>query len=79
MKPVSANSPQWKGKYYLIGYGWIWVNGWERQGNLVRLSLQDMTDEQARKFCQPRGARQPQQNSQNEPDSSESGQGDIPF
>ena len=54
-KPSSANSPQWKGKYFLEGYGWVWVSGWERRDDVIRLSVQDMSDEHARKFCQQKG------------------------
>jgi hypothetical protein len=79
-KPVSANSPHWKGKYYLLGYGWVWVSGWDRRSGLIRLSLEDMTDDAARKFCQPKGVNsprsEPRQSGEERP---ESGQDDIPF
>jgi len=82
-KPHSAKSPQWKGKYYLVGYGWIWVSGWERRGELIRLSLEDMTDEHARKFCQPRGDSQPHlprsNPTQNGAEPPASGPDEIPF
>lgn len=84
LRPASANSPQWKGKYYLLGYGWVWVSGWERRGDLIRLSLEDMTDDHARKFCQPRGEHSPAPESrpehrQNGANSTDSNSEDIPF
>jgi len=80
-KPASANSPQWKGKYYLVGYGWIWVSCWERRGgDMMRLSLEDMTDEHARKFCQPKGTvNHTPQPRQNGAESGEPGTDEIPF
>ncbi len=56
-KPTSANSPDLKGRIYLVGVGWYWVSAWEKQtrnGELLALRLQEMTDDQATKFCQPK-------------------------
>jgi hypothetical protein len=56
-KPASASSPQFKGKIYLVGVGWYWISGWSKDtsdGPLLRLRAQEMTDEQAAKFCKPR-------------------------
>jgi hypothetical protein len=71
---------------YLVGYGWIWVSGWSREGEepLIKLLAEDMTDEQAKRFCAPkvrRGGRQttpnrPHQNGSKAPDS---GTDKIPF
>lgn len=59
-KPTSANSPDYKGRIYLVGVGWYWVSAWtkrSRQGELLALRLQEMTDEQAGKFCKPKPMR----------------------
>jgi len=56
-KPTGTNSPQWKGKFYLIGYGWIWLSAWERDsrsGPILKLMSQDMSDEHATKYCAPK-------------------------
>lgn len=56
-KPSSATSPEWKGKIYLAGVGWYWVSGWVHEGSrgeYLRLAAQEMTDEQAKKFCVPK-------------------------
>ena len=83
----SASAPDWKGKFYLVGYGWIWLDGWSRQADgkpMIKLLSNDITDEKAAKYCQPRephsaGAeRRPErrQNGQEAPDSNDS---EIPF
>jgi hypothetical protein len=65
-KPTSANSPQWRGKLYLVGVGWYWISAWEKNignGDLLALRGQEMTDEQAAKFCAPkprRGEKRPE-------------------
>lgn len=59
-KPKSASSPDWRGMFYLVGYGWIWLSGWQREGDgepLIKLLAEDMTDEQAGKFCAPKARR----------------------
>lgn len=56
-KITSASSPEFKGKIYLVGVGWYWISGWSKDtkdGPLLRLRAQEMTDEQATKFCKPR-------------------------
>lgn len=56
-KPASASSPEFKGKIYMVGVGWFWLSGWSKDtkdGPLLRLRAQEMTDEQAEKFCKPR-------------------------
>jgi len=56
-KPTSANSPDLKGRVYLVGVGWYWASAWiknTRNGELWALPLQEMTDEQATKFCKPK-------------------------
>ena len=76
----SSRSPHWKGTYYMSGYGWIWVSAWEVREGMFRLSLQDMTDEQARKYCQPKGDyKAPPAPASNGAERPESGQSDIPF
>lgn len=58
--PKSANSPDWRGMFYLVGYGWVWLSGWSRDSNglpLIRLLGEDMTDEQAKRFCAPKAPR----------------------
>jgi hypothetical protein len=53
-KPVSASSPDFKGKIYLAGVGWYWLSGWLKpsgEGEILALRVQEMTDEQAAKFC----------------------------
>jgi len=59
-KPKSASSPDWRGMFYLVGYGWIWLSGWQRDGDgepLIKLLSEDVTDEQAGKFCAPKARR----------------------
>jgi hypothetical protein len=56
-KPASASSPQFKGKLYIVGVGWFWISGWSKDtsdGPRLRLRAQEMSDEQATKFCKPR-------------------------
>jgi hypothetical protein len=57
-KPTSANSPDFKGRIYLTGVGWYWISAWTKQtrnGELLAIRAQEMTDEQAEKFCKPKG------------------------
>jgi hypothetical protein len=59
-KPTSASSPHWRGKIYLKGIGWYWISGWNQGGEgngFIALRAQEMTDEQARKFCAPKEAK----------------------
>lgn len=84
----SATSPDWRGMFYLVGYGWIWLSGWDHDSDgepLIRLLSQDMTDEKAQRFCTPkerRGGKTParrqahQQNGKNPPPSDDP---EIPF
>lgn len=56
-KPTSANSPDYKGRIYLAGIGWYWLSGWLKEaqfGEYLRLDVQEMTDEQATKYCKPK-------------------------
>jgi hypothetical protein len=56
-KPTSTSSPQWRGTLYIPGIGWYWVSAWEHGSKadpLLALRVQEMTDEQATKFCQPK-------------------------
>ena len=84
----SASAPDWKGKFYLVGYGWIWLDGWSRQadgGPMIKLLGSDITDEKAAKYCAPKDQRAaaeaerrppPRQNGQDTPEADDSG---IPF
>jgi hypothetical protein len=59
LKPTSARSPHWRGKVYIVGVGWYWFSGWTQgpdDNPYIRASLQEMTDEQALKFCKPKPA-----------------------
>jgi hypothetical protein len=85
-KPTSATSPDFKGRIYLIGVGWYWISGWTkdtRNGEILALRAQEMTDEQAAKFCQPKppGNRKPASNKTNGSPNypTQSGADDIPF
>lgn len=84
-KPTSANSPDFKGRIYLIGVGWFWLSGWIKKtgnGELLALRTQEMTDEQAAKFCQPKrqgsGRQAPPSQSRHQNGAS-SGTDEIPF
>jgi len=58
-RPTSANSPDYKGRIYLVGIGWFWLSGWIKEaqfGEYLRLDVQEMTDEQAVKYCKPKVA-----------------------
>lgn len=60
--PTSANSPDYKGRLYLSGVGWFWISAWNKNkgnGDVLALRVQEMTDEQATKFCQPKPQRHP--------------------
>jgi hypothetical protein len=88
-RPTSANSPEFKGRIYLIGVGWYWLSAWTKHtgtGELLAVRAQEMTDEQATKFCQPKARRgKPHLNDSHieSPDratiGAESGQDDIQF
>lgn len=89
-KPTSANSPHWRGKLYLAGVGWYWVSVWEKGSEsnpILSLRAQEMTDEQAAKFCAPKAARGPKAASNRQPktpndqrrNGSGSRDGEIPF
>jgi hypothetical protein len=57
-QPKSASSPDWRGRIYLIGIGWYWISGWVKDGRggpMLSLRAEEMTDEQAEKFCAPKG------------------------
>lgn len=85
--PKSATHPDWTGRFYLDGYGWIWLSGWTRKGRdapLIRLAGNDMTDEQAEKYCAPKDrskthAEPPASHRPNGRDSTDSDDGGIPF
>jgi hypothetical protein len=56
-KPNSASSPDFKGRLYLQGVGWYWLSGWIRgdgEGEFLSLRAQEMTDDQAEKYCKPK-------------------------
>ena len=56
-KPTSTRSPHWRGKFYIKGVGWYWISGWSQGSEndfFITLSLQELTDEQALKFCKPK-------------------------
>lgn len=83
----SANAPHWKGKFYLVGYGWIWLSGWnvKKDGEpFIRLAGNDMSDEEAEKYRAPKEGRgggpttrrPPQHNGQIP---ANSGEDEIPF
>lgn len=85
--PKSASSPDWRGMFYLEGYGWIFLNGWSRKSGgppMIRLTGKDMADEDTEKYCAPKQAgatpaerHQPNQNNgQHAAESDDSG---IPF
>lgn len=85
-KPTSASSPQWKGKVYLMGVGWYWLSAWEqdaRNGLILKLRAQEMTDEHARKYCAPkpdqREKRPPRQPGPTHGNGAEPRDSDIPF
>jgi len=59
-KPTSAASPDFRGRIYLAGIGWYWLSGWLKDstaGEILSLRAQEMTDEQAEKFCKPKPGR----------------------
>ena len=84
--PTSANSPDWKGRLYLPGVGWYWVNGWVRDGRegpetLISLSAQEMTNEQVVRLFSAKGGK-PREKPRPPPEdapAADSGQEDIPF
>src|SRR5262245_52779661 len=84
-KPTSASSPQWRGKLYLPGIGWYWLSAWEhgsKSDPLLSLRAQEMSDEQATKFCQQKpqhSRKQPSQVQHHPPNGAEAGESDIPF
>jgi hypothetical protein len=88
-RPTSANSPHFKGRIYLIGVGWYWISAWTkdtRNGELLAIRAQEMTDEQALKFCKPkpRGGKTHQREAPDDSrNNSKNGNGssvsDIPF
>ena len=90
----SASSPDWRGRIYLKGVGWYWLSGWVKEGRgepMLSLKAQEMSDEDALKWCAPRsGAAASKQTTPRErrqldltaddPPIHESGeQSDIPF
>jgi len=86
--PTSANSPQFKGRIYLIGVGWYWISAWVKptgQGELLALRAQEMTDEHAAQYCAPkpiRGKPNPRPHHSGQApfgNGQESAESDIPF
>lgn len=54
-QPKSASSPHHKGRVYLAGVGWYWVSvWWKTEGEIGRVSMQEMTDAQAAQYCAPK-------------------------
>jgi len=86
-RPKSASSPDWRGMFYLEGYGWIFLSGWTRQGRgaqMIRLTSKDMSDPDAEKYCAPKDrskthAEPPPSHRPNGRDSTDSDDGGIPF
>lgn len=89
-KPTSASSPHWRGKIYLKGVGWYWLSAWMQgpeDSPFFSLRAQEMTDEQAQRFCAPKttkrgdssAARPPTNYSQSHQNGSGSSDSDIPF
>jgi len=87
-KPTSAKSPQWRGRIYIKGVGWYWLSGWSQGSEndfFITLSLQELTDEQALKFCKPKpaGSSRPNYpsppNYQSRPANGAETDSDIPF
>lgn len=79
--PKSSSSPDLKGTFYLDGYGWVWLSAWENSDGFINVKMQDMTDDQARKFCAPKERRtdnKTQSRQQRQPTQT-GGDSDIPF
>lgn len=84
-KPKGANSPDMRGMMFVAEPGWYWVGVWShgRKG-FHRVALDGLTDDQARKYCAPRGGAAPNGNGHAAPqqttlDSQPGDDSDIPF
>jgi hypothetical protein len=84
-RPTSATSPDFKGRIYLVGVGWYWISAWTkntRNGDLLAIRAQEMTDEQAEKFCKPKPGRAkpaPDESRNRSQNGAAGGDSDIPF
>ena len=51
----TTRHPNHKGRLYVVGYGWLWLSGWQQQDGSVRLAAEAMTTEQVEHYCRPDG------------------------
>ena len=52
---TNDRAPAHKGRIWVPEGGWYWLSGWPTQdGTGLRLKCEEMTDEQAEKYCAPR-------------------------
>lgn len=50
---ATPNHPTHKGRLYVVGYGWMWLSGWQQDNGSIRLAADLMTADQVETYCAP--------------------------
>jgi hypothetical protein len=85
--PTSRSSPGWRGRVWVSEPGWHWLSGWlvhprEQEKPMLNVKLRGLTDQEAEKYCAPRGSRggpPPSTDRQSMKEPEQYGDEDIPF
>lgn len=54
----SDKAPNYKGRLYVDGFGWMWISGWtakSRRGTYLSLQVTEMDETEVDKYCRPKG------------------------